>query len=558
MSWRSIQDALRAFFQPTKSDDDRLNFYSIYQKEATRYDAERARTRNEDLNIILILVRSLYLPNFSHLTHSQAGLFSAVSSAFIIDIHPKLEPKPDKEPADPPGDILIALNQTAAFDDNPRTGIHIAAGFMYYSLVAALVAALMAMFLKQRLNKYLLPVRGPMIERCGVRQHRHDAHPNTTSVVLDKGLPTLIWSSPLTLVFGLCVRMWFTNLTVALYITVFAVAGLGAMGTLAFHLRNRKKRPSRTPITIAPRAPKKVSWLTRQWGNVRSKISQSARRRSHTLPLSTTQGISLGSTVISPWLTPTALATIRGTNADDVLCVSWTLRDIADPVAVDAALRLAGTVRWFEDGLNVVWRPEDGKKRDVEPPYDVIVSTLEACFDSTGKVYPGSKERAYHSARATLWIHICATCLSEEQALKFSLPTAPYDTAFLGHDLKHILEIYSAQSSREILAQLYRIDPGFTPMHLQWTSNALLRLSWAEWWTPGAFDLIVKHYVGGDWSAIPLNAALNRLLTWCIFLDWPVDESVLRVQDKSYVISCFRHPSHSHSFYQSSLGTDRI
>jgi len=70
-----------------------------------RYDADRARTRNEDLNIILILVRSSYLLKVPHLT------------------------------------------------DPHRRRI--------YSLVASLVAALMAMFLKQRLNKYLLPVRGP-------------------------------------------------------------------------------------------------------------------------------------------------------------------------------------------------------------------------------------------------------------------------------------------------------------------------------------------------------------------------------------------------------------
>lgn len=171
--------------------------------------------------------------------------------------------------------------------------------------------------------------------------------------------------------------------------------------------------------------------------------------------------------------------------------------------------------------------------RLVEPPYDVIVSTLEACFDSAGKVYPGLEGMAYHSARAVLWVHICATCISEGRALRYPLPTVPYNTACLSHDLKHVLRVFSAKCSREIIAQLYRIDPGFTPVHLRWASNALLCLSWVGCWVPGTFDPIINHYAAGDWSAIPLSAALNRLLTWCIFLDWPVEKIVLRIQDKS-------------------------
>ena len=34
----SIQDALRLFFQPTRTGDLRTDFYSAYQKEATEYD----------------------------------------------------------------------------------------------------------------------------------------------------------------------------------------------------------------------------------------------------------------------------------------------------------------------------------------------------------------------------------------------------------------------------------------------------------------------------------------------------------------------------------------
>lgn len=39
-----------------------------------------------------------------------------------------------------------------------------------------------------------------------------------------------------------------------------------------------------------------------------------------------------------------------------------------------------------------------------------------------------------------------------------------------------------------------------------------------------------------DWDTIPSNAVLNRLLVLCILLGWPVEQEVLKVQDKSYVI----------------------
>jgi hypothetical protein len=121
------------------------------------------------------------------------------------------------------------------------------------------------------------------------------------------------------------------------------------------------------------------------------------------------------------------LASIRRTNTDDVRCVSWILRSITDPEALDAAIRLAGEIRWFDDGVNV------------NPPYDLIVSTFEACFDSTGTLYPGSRDRAYYSGRAMMWIHTLAMCKSEEFASTFPLPNTEYTTPAPDPDLEHLL-----------------------------------------------------------------------------------------------------------------------
>ena len=54
---RSLQEALRSFFQPIKSDDPRLDFYTMYKREAIEYDTDYVKKYDEDLNTTLIFVR---------------------------------------------------------------------------------------------------------------------------------------------------------------------------------------------------------------------------------------------------------------------------------------------------------------------------------------------------------------------------------------------------------------------------------------------------------------------------------------------------------------------
>ena len=53
----SIQDALRSFLQPIKTDDPRVDFYTMYKREATEYDMDYIKKYDEDLNTTLIFVR---------------------------------------------------------------------------------------------------------------------------------------------------------------------------------------------------------------------------------------------------------------------------------------------------------------------------------------------------------------------------------------------------------------------------------------------------------------------------------------------------------------------
>ena len=66
---RSFQDALRTFFQPIKTEDPRVDFYTMYKRESAEYDADYIKKYDEDLNTTLIFVNysSSYLVN--HLMH---------------------------------------------------------------------------------------------------------------------------------------------------------------------------------------------------------------------------------------------------------------------------------------------------------------------------------------------------------------------------------------------------------------------------------------------------------------------------------------------------------
>ena len=216
---------------------------------------------------------------------------------------------------------------------------------------------------------------------------------------------------------------------------------------------------------------------------------------------------------------------LQENNIIDARCASWILWDITNPEALDPAISLSGIVQWFEDGLNV------------DPPYHLIVSALRACFNFNGRVYPGLRDRAYKSAQAVLWIHICAMCKSVVFASRFPLPYIHAESISSDDDLEHLLKVFDHGYTPFIIDWMCQVPPGSTPQYLQWTSNILLHLSWAKRNVPAIFSQINSSYSSRDQSDISLDVMLNHLLASCIFLGRSFNKDVLKIQDKLYVIS---------------------
>ena len=397
---------------------------------------------------------------------------------------------------------------------------------------------------KQWSTNYLLNEGGPMIKRCADRQRRRDKFEKGLSTALIYYLSIGLQLSLFFFVVGVLLYIWDINHTfgIVLVSTFYLPSGL-VMFLLHLYA-------SRTTGLLTTLNPLRKATLRRI-----SSPHAEARHHSHS-PSPTTQPpphssfhltprlsqtlppIRIGLptvTVTSQWWKSGALATFQEMNAGDIRCVSWILWNIASPEAIDTAICFAGIIRWFEDGL------------DVKPPCDLIVLIFGACFDSSGRVYPRLSNRAYYSIRAIVWIKIHAMFVPEEFAPVLPLQTIHYDTTSLDPDLHDLLRIYSNWDAPDIIETMYRVNPTATPAHLQWISNALLRLSWAKRILPDTTSSSAGEYSSsGGWSTIPLNAVLNRLLASCIFLDWPIGEEVLKIQDKSCAIlyPCLQNYSH--------------
>ena len=106
LTGRSFQDALRSFFQPIKTDDALVDFYTMYKREATEYDTDYIKKYDENLNITLIFVRRSSFVLVNHLIcrcrracSLPSALFSSLMSIRASNQIPTNNPQPSSVPS---------------------------------------------------------------------------------------------------------------------------------------------------------------------------------------------------------------------------------------------------------------------------------------------------------------------------------------------------------------------------------------------------------------------------------------------------------------------------
>ena len=164
------------------TQDREARFYDNYRKLAEEYDKDFLKKYGEDLDTTLIFVGSPSGLDEHLLTiRYQAGLFSAVTSAFIIEVDSKLQPDPGDETAALLRVLIYKIDNTTFGNDvpilpqwngPPPAMIHVQT-LLFASLAASLFSAFMAVLGKQWLNRYdSSDMRGSAIERSHHRQRK--------------------------------------------------------------------------------------------------------------------------------------------------------------------------------------------------------------------------------------------------------------------------------------------------------------------------------------------------------------------------------------------------
>ena len=136
---------------------------------------------DEDLNTTLIFVRRGSRSGAPVLIWITGGLFSAVTSTFIIEVNSELQKDPNDGTAALLRVLLYKMDNTTFGGDvptvplwpgPPRTIVQVQA-ILYASLAASLLSALLAMLGKQWLNRYVsTDMRGTAIDRSHNRQRK--------------------------------------------------------------------------------------------------------------------------------------------------------------------------------------------------------------------------------------------------------------------------------------------------------------------------------------------------------------------------------------------------
>jgi len=237
-------------------------------------------------------------------------------------------------------------------------------------------------------------------ERCAVRQRKLDMARKMRFDLSLKVIAAISHTIPLPLLFcGFSLHVWFPDAP-----TTYPAIALVAIGTLSFLALTVAGMPDASPFWTRWSAP----------------------------------------------VTPTAMSGDWKTTSDDVRCISQIIRSNTNKKAFDAVIPHAVTIPWFKDGL------------DTEPPHDIITSMLVGCFGSSGRLRPGLRDRAYHSARALLWLYTCARCESAELAQGFPLPNIHCPPTLPDPDIQHLLTAYDMQGIPIIISWMLS---RFSPFH---------------------------------------------------------------------------------------------
>ncbi|KAJ7794756.1 hypothetical protein B0H14DRAFT_3556383 [Mycena olivaceomarginata] len=330
--------------KPPPVTDKKTVFWNMYKTLADEHDKELLQRYSTDLDTALIFV-------------CIAGLFSAVDSAFIIQIQPEFQ-------LSDPGLSLVTL---------------IAQSLLYISLGSTLLAALLAVLGKQWLMYYSAAGERGTIETRGLeRQRKLDGLRKWKFDTVMQMFPLLLQFGLFLFAAALSVYLWKIH-----HVLASIVLGLSFVGTLAYIFLLASAIISQDSPFQTPLVPL-VTWLLPKTGLLQLRpVVKWITRRSHTL-------FGHISAACLPYIHPSQDPLPRfskqrtrspGPKNSKPLCdaacfppsqevpaVSWVLETSTDPVMLVRAAEVAIDLQW---PITI----------DVEAQKNRLWENFLACFD---------------------------------------------------------------------------------------------------------------------------------------------------------------------------------
>ncbi|KAJ7812459.1 hypothetical protein B0H14DRAFT_3879652, partial [Mycena olivaceomarginata] len=312
--------------KPPPTTDKKTAFWNAYKTLADEHDKELLQRYSTDLDTSLIF----------------AGLFSAVDSAFIIQIQPAFQ----------------SSDSGSSHPSNPSLLVLVAQSLLYVSLGSTLLAALLAVLGKQWLMYYSAAGERGTIETRGLeRQRKLDGLRKWKFDAIMQIFPLLLQFGLFLFAAGLSVFLWRINLVLALI-----VLALTCLGTVAYILLLASAvvfpdSPFQTPLApliplLIPSSMRKKSKAAsiRVISNLGASISRihticfhHIRGSLDLLPRFSTRRVQSTQSVVEP--DPIFDCSLFEPSLE-VPAVSWVLETSTDPNTVTLAADLAAGLQW--------------------------------------------------------------------------------------------------------------------------------------------------------------------------------------------------------------------
>ena len=225
-------------FFPHTGKDAPSRFWSAYERVAKQHDNEFIERHNGEMDVLLIFVRAdLFASTWDSFEGVlQAGLFSAVSSAFIVNMQSSLMPSAS-DTTNALLKILVNKIDNATFPPQeaalpvwtgPSSTTIWIQTFAYTSLSSSLLAAFGAVLGKQWLGHFKTSRfgRGALHERCERRQQKLDGLESWHFSTILATLPIFLQLSLLFFGIALAGNIWTLQHTVASVIVATTAFGI--------------------------------------------------------------------------------------------------------------------------------------------------------------------------------------------------------------------------------------------------------------------------------------------------------------------------------------------